>query len=118
MFTQLPDWMPFACLMVKNPAVALRKSMIARVLEALIISAASALAAVVIGLPYAIKDVQAQIDRQRIAFEEHMKWSGTQVASRNMQLEQIAKAAEKDRAEIKAIVLDLNRCIRDRTCTR
>ena len=118
MFDQLPDWVPFACLMVKNPVTALRKSMIARVIEALIISAASAFAAVVIGLPYALNDVHAEIDKQKTQFSEHIKWSENHVASRNLQIDQMARSAEKDRAEIKHLVLELNRCLRERTCTK
>lgn len=118
MFDNVPEWMPFACLMVKNPAAALRKSMIARIVEACIISMVSAGAAIVIGLPYAIKDVKADVDRNRLLFEEHLKWSGNQVAARNIQIEQIAVSAAKDRQEIKHLVLELNRCLRERTCTK
>ena len=118
MFDHVPEWMPFACLMVKNPAVALRKSMIARIVEALIISAVSASAAIVIGLPYAIKDVQADIEKQKMRFEEHLTWSNNQVANRNLQVQKIAESAAKDRAEIKNLLNELNRCLRERTCTR
>jgi len=118
MFDNVPEWMPFACLMVKNPVVALRKSMIARIIEACIISMVSAGAAIVIGLPYAIKEVQADLDRQKVLFEEHIKWSGTQVSNRNIQVEKIAETAARDRAEIKNLLNELNRCLRERTCTK
>ena len=118
MFENLPDWVPFACLMVKNPAQAMRKSMIARIIEAMIISVISAGAAIVIGLPYAIKDVQTDLEKQRLRFEEHLTWSGNQVAARNAQVEKLAEIAAKDRAEIKNLLYDINRCVRDRTCTK
>lgn len=114
-FSNLPDWMPFAC-MVTNRVV--RKPMIARIIEGLMISAVGVVASLFFGLPVAMERVDAKIQANTAAIASHITWASAHVAKRDKEMDEARRAAERRDDKMMELMSSIDRCLRERTCTK
>lgn len=112
MFSNIPDWMPFACLMTGKLGV--RKPVFTRLAESILLGLISGALALYVG----VKVLERDMAHTRQRLDEHIVRFNNQIAKRDVEM--LAARSENIR-ETREVIDRLQRiedCIRVRTCTK
>lgn len=127
MLSNIPDWIPFACLATGR--IIPRKPAITRIIEGAMIATAGSLLTLFFGLPVAVATINKDVHANSVAIETHIKWAQQHVSKRDEQLREIAQkrdaqlremaaAGEKRDDHLLSLMSSIDRCLRERTCTK
>lgn len=112
MFSNIPDWMPFACLITGK--LTNRKPMVTRLAESLLLGIISGALSLYVGVKILENDMVN--DRRRL--DDHIKWADNQVAARDGEMARARLENIRDADNIISRLQRIEDCIRTRTCTK
>ncbi len=112
----IPDWMPFACLLTGK--LIPQKAMWTRVIEGALIAALGSAGTMFIGLPIAVANMQKDNEITAKALHDHIVWAQKQVEKRDAQMVEAAKEVQRRDDQLLYLMSSIDRCLRERTCTK
>ncbi len=116
MLQNLPEWMPFACLVTGK--VIPKKTMITRIIEGALISVLASSITIYYGLPMAVAMLTKDVQQDRKILLDHIAWAQEQVTRRTADMDKLKGDTFRHDDEIIARLQRIENCLIVRTCGR